>query len=487
MLVADESGSGGSCSSSCGVVSPTVTSPNESSRDSSPDMVVLSHVSSPPGFPKCPPPHPTNVGASPAGVAGHTSPPGEDVSPANVSAHYGTADSARRSRDLSTLLSEFQDWRAPGCEKELQQAMQKLSISDYEAKQILANKAMREPVGGTVRVPTSNWSGYGFSKSSPSYHMRQQFQEAGLLKKIVDRTCATSRDSPISDSATRSSTKPGEDSVHAGWTTDTSSLEAEARYLPPSSRPYELLMPASDTQPPPQAADPARDVRAQTIPSGTPGDEEEWGSGAKWSSNDGSSSSSSAVTASAVDSGIAASISSSNQASLSLSDPESSDGLGHSAASSASYGSSSALKGIGRGSVRGALKHDERLSASTFHELISEERRQCAALPLRSAELDLPALLESMALSQYIDIFNSQGVDLRTFLTLNDSELKELGIGAFGHRKRLLIAIKNLTSFLPELGSARNGGGHTEVQREQQRLTEDRPYDPSSKTVTWNC
>ena len=51
---------------------------------------------------------------------------------------------------------------------------------------------MREPVGGTVRIPNSNWSGYGFSKSSPSYQMRQQFQQAGLLKKAVNRANASS-------------------------------------------------------------------------------------------------------------------------------------------------------------------------------------------------------------------------------------------------------------------------------------------------------
>ena len=45
-----------------------------------------------------------------------------------------------RPPDLTMLLTAFGDWRAPGVEKGLQQAIRKIQFSDYEAKQILANK-----------------------------------------------------------------------------------------------------------------------------------------------------------------------------------------------------------------------------------------------------------------------------------------------------------------------------------------------------------
>ncbi|MPC55356.1 Protein bicaudal C 1 [Portunus trituberculatus] len=40
------------------------------------------------------------------------------------------------------------------------------------------------------------------------------------------------------------------------------------------------------------------------------------------------------------------------------------------------------------------------------------------------------------------DVFLGQEVDLKMFLSLEDYELKELGITIFGHRKRILMAIK---------------------------------------------
>lgn len=40
------------------------------------------------------------------------------------------------------------------------------------------------------------------------------------------------------------------------------------------------------------------------------------------------------------------------------------------------------------------------------------------------------------------DVFAANEVDLNMFLTLDDADLKELGIKIFGHRKRILMAIK---------------------------------------------
>ncbi|KAG7175060.1 bicaudal C 1-like [Homarus americanus] len=47
------------------------------------------------------------------------------------------------------------------------------------------------------------------------------------------------------------------------------------------------------------------------------------------------------------------------------------------------------------------------------------------------------------------DVFTAQEVDVNMFLTLDDTDLKELGIKIFGHRKRILMAIKDLGTKKP--------------------------------------
>ena len=45
-------------------------------------------------------------------------------------------------------------------------------------------------------------------------------------------------------------------------------------------------------------------------------------------------------------------------------------------------------------------------------------------------------------LSQYLSVLQAQEVDFYTFLTLNDEDLKELGITSFGAKKKLVTAIQ---------------------------------------------
>jgi len=52
---------------------------------------------------------------------------------------------------------------------------------------------------------------------------------------------------------------------------------------------------------------------------------------------------------------------------------------------------------------------------------------------------DLPQLLSSQGLAKYTDIFLRHEIDLPTFSTLTDDELKEIGISTFGARKKLLM------------------------------------------------
>jgi len=59
---------------------------------------------------------------------------------------------------------------------------------------------------------------------------------------------------------------------------------------------------------------------------------------------------------------------------------------------------------------------------------------------------DLSALLAKQGLSKYTDVFLRHEIDLPTFITLTDDELKEIGIHTFGARKKLLL----LASKIPE-------------------------------------
>lgn len=57
---------------------------------------------------------------------------------------------------------------------------------------------------------------------------------------------------------------------------------------------------------------------------------------------------------------------------------------------------------------------------------------------------DLPELFSKLGLGKYTDIFQQQEIDLQTFITLTDPDLKELGITTFGARRKMLLAISEL-------------------------------------------
>ncbi|XP_076834169.1 protein bicaudal C homolog 1-B [Brachyhypopomus gauderio] len=57
---------------------------------------------------------------------------------------------------------------------------------------------------------------------------------------------------------------------------------------------------------------------------------------------------------------------------------------------------------------------------------------------------DLPELFSILGLGKYTDVFQQQEIDLQTFVTLTDFDLKELGITTFGARRKMLLAISEL-------------------------------------------
>ncbi|XP_025714791.1 ankyrin repeat and SAM domain-containing protein 3 isoform X4 [Callorhinus ursinus] len=58
-----------------------------------------------------------------------------------------------------------------------------------------------------------------------------------------------------------------------------------------------------------------------------------------------------------------------------------------------------------------------------------------------SGPQDLAALLEQIGCLKYLQVFEEQDVDLRIFLTLTESDLKEIGITLFGPKRKMTSAI----------------------------------------------
>lgn len=53
----------------------------------------------------------------------------------------------------------------------------------------------------------------------------------------------------------------------------------------------------------------------------------------------------------------------------------------------------------------------------------------------------LDELLTKLGLQNYIETFGSQEVDLSTFLTLSENDLKELGVTTFGARRKMVMGM----------------------------------------------
>jgi hypothetical protein len=54
--------------------------------------------------------------------------------------------------------------------------------------------------------------------------------------------------------------------------------------------------------------------------------------------------------------------------------------------------------------------------------------------------------LRNLGLTQYAQAFAENDIDFDILAGLTDADLKELGVGSLGHRKRLLAAIDELRS-----------------------------------------
>ncbi|CAB1450465.1 unnamed protein product [Pleuronectes platessa] len=86
-------------------------------------------------------------------------------------------------------------------------------------------------------------------------------------------------------------------------------------------------------------------------------------------------------------------------------------------------------------------------SGSYFEGMCSSRRASTCSQRSPSPQItdDLPELLHQLGLIKYIDVFEQQEIDYQTFLTLSDEDLKEVGVSTFGARRKMLLAISDLT------------------------------------------
>ncbi|XP_035255332.1 protein bicaudal C homolog 1-like [Anguilla anguilla] len=97
------------------------------------------------------------------------------------------------------------------------------------------------------------------------------------------------------------------------------------------------------------------------------------------------------------------------------------------------------------------------LSSSNYMDCVSSAMGSNGCSLSSSAKgSDLPELFSKLGLGKYTDVFQQQEIDLQTFLTLTDPDLKELGITTFGARRKMLLAISELNKNRRKLFEAPN-------------------------------
>ena len=70
--------------------------------------------------------------------------------------------------------------------------------------------------------------------------------------------------------------------------------------------------------------------------------------------------------------------------------------------------------------------------------------------------MNIELWLNNLDLSEYIDVFKEESIDMEVLLDLNTEDLKELGVNKIGHRKLLLKAILNLQNYNSENSSEKS-------------------------------
>ncbi|XP_049758943.1 ankyrin repeat and SAM domain-containing protein 3 isoform X2 [Elephas maximus indicus] len=87
-----------------------------------------------------------------------------------------------------------------------------------------------------------------------------------------------------------------------------------------------------------------------------------------------------------------------------------------------------------------------------------------------SGPQDLASLLEQIGCLKYLQVFEEQDVDLRIFLTLTESDLKEIGITLFGPKRKMTSAIARWHSSARPPGDALELAYADRLEAEMQEL-----------------
>jgi hypothetical protein len=58
---------------------------------------------------------------------------------------------------------------------------------------------------------------------------------------------------------------------------------------------------------------------------------------------------------------------------------------------------------------------------------------------------NLSSLFSQLSLDKYTQSFLEQEIDLQTFVTMSDNDLREMGVNTFGARRKMSMAIKELS------------------------------------------
>ncbi|XP_055018615.1 protein bicaudal C homolog 1 [Boleophthalmus pectinirostris] len=160
---------------------------------------------------------------------------------------------------------------------------------------------------------------------------------------------------------------------------------------------------------------------------------------------------------------------------LSLSRSNSREGIGSGSDSDNWRERNGTANGIGHNEFSSAVSSPKRKQnkSATEHYLSSSNYMDCissvtgsngCSLNCSTKGSDLPELFSKLGLGKYTDVFQQQEIDLQTFLTLTDQDLKELGITTFGARRKMLLAISELNKnrrklFEPPIRSSFLEGG----------------------------
>lgn len=158
---------------------------------------------------------------------------------------------------------------------------------------------------------------------------------------------------------------------------------------------------------------------------------------------------------------------------LSLSRSNSREGIGSGSDSDNWRERNGTGNGIGHNEFSSAVSSPKRKQNKSEHYLSSSNYMDCissvtgsngCSLNCSTKGSDLPELFSKLGLGKYTDVFQQQEIDLQTFLTLTDQDLKELGITTFGARRKMLLAISELNKnrrklFEPPIRSSFLEGG----------------------------